>query len=360
MDYLKILKRAWHILKQYRVLWVFGIILALTTASPGAQSAYRANGGGDTPSQEFNIHPSDGGDFEEAIKAIEYFFEEVLGPRVELLITLGIVLVLIVFAFFILSRIARYVSEAAVIRMVDTYEESGEQYTVRQGWKLGWSRAAWRIFLINLVIGLPIFVIFLLLLLLVFFPLLLWSGGNLLAGIAGTVSTIGFAFLLIFFGVIVGAVVSLLKHFFRRVCVLEDTGVKEAIRQGFAVVKQNWKDVGVMWLVTIGMNIAWPIVMIPIVFLFLGVGALLGGGVALLVRGVMGLLVGNITAWVVAGVFGVPIFMLILIAPLTFLGGLRTIYISNVWTLTYRELRAIEALEIAAPSSPESQEIAPA
>ena len=33
MDHTKILKRAWHILWQYRVLWVFGFILALTTAS---------------------------------------------------------------------------------------------------------------------------------------------------------------------------------------------------------------------------------------------------------------------------------------------------------------------------------------
>ena len=33
MDHTKILKRAWAILWQYRVLWIFGIILAITASS---------------------------------------------------------------------------------------------------------------------------------------------------------------------------------------------------------------------------------------------------------------------------------------------------------------------------------------
>ncbi|HEX6270403.1 MAG TPA: hypothetical protein VFZ43_09220, partial [Anaerolineales bacterium] len=32
MDPIKILRRAWHILWNYRTLWVFGLILALATA----------------------------------------------------------------------------------------------------------------------------------------------------------------------------------------------------------------------------------------------------------------------------------------------------------------------------------------
>ena len=50
MDHVKILKRAWVILWQYRVLWIFGIILALTTSSGPA-----ANGSGYTlDSRDFN------------------------------------------------------------------------------------------------------------------------------------------------------------------------------------------------------------------------------------------------------------------------------------------------------------------
>ena len=35
MDFSRILKRAWHMVKSYRALWVFGVILALTTVSLG-------------------------------------------------------------------------------------------------------------------------------------------------------------------------------------------------------------------------------------------------------------------------------------------------------------------------------------
>lgn len=45
MNHQQILKRAWHILWNYRAIWVFGILLALTTASGGGggQSGWRSN-----------------------------------------------------------------------------------------------------------------------------------------------------------------------------------------------------------------------------------------------------------------------------------------------------------------------------
>ena len=42
MDHMKVLKRAWQILWSYKALWIFGIILALTTSS-GSNSG--GNGG---------------------------------------------------------------------------------------------------------------------------------------------------------------------------------------------------------------------------------------------------------------------------------------------------------------------------
>ena len=57
---------------------------------------------------------------------------------------------------WILARIARHVSEAALIRMVAEYEDTGEQLGVWQGLKLGTSRTAWRLFLIDLTIDVPV------------------------------------------------------------------------------------------------------------------------------------------------------------------------------------------------------------
>ena len=64
----------------------------------------------------------------------------------------------------IVVAIARYVSETAVIRMVDEYEGSGNKMTVRQGFRIGWSRTAWRLFLINLIVNLPVIALVLVLL----------------------------------------------------------------------------------------------------------------------------------------------------------------------------------------------------
>ena len=64
MDPIKILKRAWKILWSYKALWIFGIILALTTsgsnfrfsgnnASSGSDSSSSSSGGDVSPSQSF-------------------------------------------------------------------------------------------------------------------------------------------------------------------------------------------------------------------------------------------------------------------------------------------------------------------
>mgnify|MGYP000659292038 CR=1 FL=1 len=46
MDYVKILKRAWETTWRYRALWVFGIILAITTASGGSSGGGGKHGSG--------------------------------------------------------------------------------------------------------------------------------------------------------------------------------------------------------------------------------------------------------------------------------------------------------------------------
>jgi hypothetical protein len=50
MDHMKILKRAWEITRSYRVLWVFGILLALTSANGGSSNGGGSGGGGGSSS----------------------------------------------------------------------------------------------------------------------------------------------------------------------------------------------------------------------------------------------------------------------------------------------------------------------
>ena len=203
---------------------------------------------------------------------------------------------------------------------------------------MGWSRSAFRLFLIDLLIGLPLAVAFMLLFLLAAAPLLLWATESTAAGALGTATTIGLGLLVVLLAIVVAVILSVLKPFFQRVCVLQQMGVVESIRQGYAVVRHNLKDVGLMWLITVGLRIGWAILMIPIVFLLLVVSGALGGLLALLAGGLTGLVFEGAAPWIVGGVVGIPIFILVLAAPLSFLGGLFEVFLSSTWTLTYREL----------------------
>jgi hypothetical protein len=337
MDHLKVLKRAWEITWRYRVLWVFGIILALTTGGSTGRGGGSGGGGGN------GGFPSSG----------DFSPPEIPPQVVSMLIVVGIGLACVIVILIIASVVARYVAETALIRMVDDYEETGEKRNVRQGFRLGWSRTALRLFLIDLLIGLPTALAFILLFALALAPLLLWTTKSTAAGVVGTVATIGLGFLFVLLAIVVGIVLSLLMHFFRRVCALEELGVIESIRQGFDFVRQHLKDVGIMWLIMVGLGLGWMILMIPVTILLVVVGAMVGGFPALLVGGLASLFFEGAVPWILAAAVGIPIFILVVAVPGLFLGGLAEVFKSSVWTLTYRELRALESFETEPEQLPE-------
>ncbi|MDY6876883.1 MAG: hypothetical protein SWK90_11875 [Chloroflexota bacterium] len=338
MDHINILKRAWEITWRYRVLWIFGIILALTTASGGngPQATFSGNGngnGGFPPPGDFSM-------------------PEISPGVVTALIAIGIGLACVIAVLVIVSVVARYVAETALIRMVDDHEETGEKHSVRQGFRMGWSRTAFRLFLTRWLVTLPMIVIFILLFALAAAPLLLWATESRTIGVIATVATIGLGLLILLLAIVIATAVSLLIKFFWRACALEELGVIESLRQGFNVVRHHWLDVLIMWLIMIGVNIGWIIAMIvttivlfPVILLLIVVGGLMGGLPALLVGGLASLFFEGTVPWILAAVIGGPIFILIVTAPWIFLGGLMEVFKSSVWTLTYRELRALEGLD---------------
>jgi hypothetical protein len=235
--------------------------------------------------------------------------------------------------------------------MVDDHEETGEQRGVREGFRMGWSRTAFRLFLIKLLTGLPVAVVFIPLFLLALAPLLLWVTKSTFAGVIGTVATVGLFFLILFLSIIVSTVLSLLIKFFWRTCALEELGVIEAISQGFGLVRQHLKDVAIMWLIMVGVQIGLTIVMIagvivllPVILLLIVVGGVLGGAPALLVGGLASLFFEGAVPYILGAVVGLPIFILVMAAPWLFLGGLIEVFKSSVWTLTYRLFSRIDTI----------------
>jgi hypothetical protein len=251
----------------------------------------------------------------------------------------------------IVVAIARYVSETAVIRMVDEYESTSNKLTVRQGLRLGWSNTAWRLFLINLIVNLPAIALALVLLIagvVIYFAVV---NGNANFAAVSIVSAIVLGFITIVVVVILTILLHLLRNFFWRICVLENAGVRESLQRGFAFVLENWKNVGLMWLVMIGLGIVWAIasiilfiVTIPLVIVTAVIAVLVVALPFLLLVGLFSTFLGSFLPWIAAGLFVAPLFFPIAFLPWVLLGSWQTVYTSTVWTLTYREIKALPAI----------------
>ena len=358
IDPIKILQRAWHILWNYRTLWVFGLILALAAGSS-------VNGGGNNGVQwQEDSQSYQGPSFGSLQEALDYFSRELNRlftqgiPQANitgeaLMAFLWTVGVFIVFMLLvgILVAIAYYVSVNAVIRMVDEYENTGTKLTVREGLQLGWSRTAWRLFLINLIVHLPAILFFSIALIVGLTILMAAVNGNgnfTAASIAGMVSLAVLAILVV---IVLSSILRLLRPFFWRVAVLEEAGVGDSLRRGFALVRENWKSVGLMWLVMIGLGIAWIVVSIiaiivtlPVVILTALLAAMVAAIPALLLVGLFSLFLTGPLPWIAAALFVLPLFFTIAFSPWLLLGSWQSVFTSSVWTLTYREIKALPAI----------------
>ncbi len=330
MDYFKVLKRAWEITWRYRALWVFGILVALATGGGGG-SGGGGSSGGNIPSGQ---GPFNGGEFPGLHLGSEV---------VTALVVLAVALVLFLVLLGVVLAIGRYIASTALIRMTDHYEETGEKVSVRQGFRLGWSRASWRLFLIDLLVSLPAVILALVSIGIALVPLLLWTTRNNTLGVLGTVATIGLVFLAVLLIVLLAVALNTLREFFWRVCVLEGQGVLDSIRKGFGLVKRRLGNVAMMWLIMLGIGLGYTIITIPVFLVLLLAGVLIGGIPALLVGLLVHLLVAEgAAAWIAGGLVGLPVMLLVIVVPSIFIGGIYQTFNFNVWTLTYRELRALE------------------
>jgi hypothetical protein len=359
MDPIKILKRAWSILWSYRALWVFGLILALATGA-GVQS--QSSGSSNTQSDNNNFQGSenfnpDGLTFDEAVQEMKEVFEQGLTEagisREDRPALLWIVVAFVLFTLLLalVIEVARYVSETAVIHMVNEYENTGAKITVREGFRIGWSRTSWRLFLINLLVNLPIILTMILFIAIGIAALVMFSNGDYEpAAVLIIVSAVS-AFLFLFVVGIYSILMNFLKNFFWRVSVLENLGVRESLRRGFQMARDHWKDAGIMWLVMIGLGIVWSVVSViaffvtlPLMLVTIVAGALVAVLPALLVSGVTSIVLDGWLVWAVGGLFALPLFFVVAFSPTLLMGSWQTVFTSTVWTLVYRELKALPTL----------------
>ena len=349
MNTAQILKQAWQNVLHYRTLWLFAIILALTTFSWGTAAYSLVPNGEDNP-PGITVTPRAGEPWLDAFRRAfreeiaqanqdldEFFAQELdidLGSDFVAILTW---IVSISAVLYVAGKVARYLSETALIRMVDA---EGKQ-TIRQGFRLAWSRAAWQLFFIELLINLLAAAAGILLFALIFSPLPWWIKGSETTVLIGAILTGGLFFLAIFLIILFGMGISLLKFLSRRACALEHLNVTASVYRGYTLLWGNLKALLPVGLVTLGVNLAWPALIGVLLLLLFGLGVLLGGLPALLISN-MGLAsAGQGLVFVVIAI-GAIILILILATPLVWLDGMRQVFLSSIWTLTFRELGRLE------------------
>jgi hypothetical protein len=184
-------------------------------------------------------------------------------------------------------------------------------------------------------------------------------GGIGALAVGSLVASLGFVFVYILAFILLMILLGLLSQFFKRIVALENVGVVESIRRGWKMVQRNWKSAALMWLVMVAVGIAWAItgavvtvLLIPVFVLLALPGLIVAFFPALLAFGIANLFTGSPWTWIIAALAGVPFFLLVVGSPLLLISGWVQIFSSSVWTLTYREMRA---LEVPAGSEPGSQ-----
>jgi hypothetical protein len=356
IDFGKILKRAWHILWNYRILWIFGILLVLFgggSTNPNVRWTY------DNTYRGVNQNQSTNPTIQEMNQWLQQNVEPlVLHPdqHVMTYVWIGVAFLAFLLIVAALFALIRYPTETAVIRMVDGYEQNGEKVSFRAGWKLGWNRRAFRMWLIDLITSLPFFILVLLLLGLGVAFYFAVRNGSQVAAVTSVVAGIGCFFLFILTMIVLGIALSLLRQFFIRKAALEDTTVGESFRKGWEMFKLNWQSAVVMWLIMIGIGIGVGIASIIIFFLLIPAYIILLIP-AVAVAAIPGLLAFGITSifaaspwtWILGIIAALPFFFTIVFSPLVLVSSWVKIYETNVWTLTYREMRA---LNVVAPANP--------
>jgi hypothetical protein len=314
MDYVGILKRAFHVTWDHKVLWLFGFLAALLGSGSGGANWNMGSRG--------NAMPGRTGTF----PGFQF------SPELVIALIIG-VLVLVVIA--IALRIA---SEVALMRLVREIEE-GRPAGVRRGFWLGFGRF-WPYLGVSLLVGIPVALLAIGLILIGLSPLLLLTLRSAPAGVIGVILAIVLMIPIVLLLITISIVIGLLMEFALRACSVEQLGVSASIRRGWSLLTSHVKDAVIVGMLLFGVGLAWGLLMLPVVLAVVAV-------VAAFVAVAWGISQSMGPAAVVAVVLGLPGLIF-----LVFLGGLFKAFTSSVWTLTYLRIAGLTAP--AAAVMPES------
>jgi hypothetical protein len=366
MNTTNIFQNSWSLMLRYRALWIFGVILALTTISFGSALWFGVD---ENPTDQtmvnWEISARDKAWIKEnfgldlplsyTLKAedlqVRLDDPSLSMPERSRLLNIALIMIGVLFVLLVVTLVLRYTAEAALITMVNDQQYQDEKHSVRQGWSLGFSTAALKLFLIDLVVFMLLLMLTPLLFLPALLPVLIMISASPFAITFGLVlmislSLLSLAALIVMW--VAGLITLRLAH---RACCLDGLGVLASIWRGFRLMRAQLGGVGLTWLVLFGLDLVYPILAVPVGIMLAAVGLAVVGLLALILGALLALVLAKTTAWTIALIVGVVLLVLAVAVPMTLLGGLREIFKSSAWTLTFKE--AVRTQTIKSPTAPQ-------
>jgi hypothetical protein len=308
MDYGEVLSKAWKIIWRFKILWIFGI-LASCSGNFRSSTTSGSNNGVRYTFPEGSLPPG-----------IENFFVQLthtiegIQPWVWVLLFAALLVLIVIWV------VLATVGHVGLIKGTSQADDGAERLTFGALFNEG-MHYFWRVFLLNLMVGLAVFAAVVILF------LIFIVAGIVTLGLA-LLCLIPLACLLI----PASWVLSVLIEQSTIAIVVEDVGIIEGLQRGWDVIKRNVGPMVVMALTLgIGAFIAGIILALPVALVFIPpvvslifVHSLTGAGIVLAV---------------VIFVIYLPIWLV--------LSGIVRSYVSASWTLTYRRLTGRKPISLA-------------
>jgi hypothetical protein len=302
-DFGKVLARSWQIIWKHKVLWIFGILASCARGNGGGGNGGGGNSGFQTGPDGQPPFPTD--QFEQGLEQATNFLQD--NPWIILVFIVGIFL--LSFIFYALGMMGRI----GLIKGTDKAERGAESMAFGELWSESLPYF-WRIFGMNFLLGLLVFL--LVLLLIVPFVIL----GVLTEGV-GFMAMLCLLPLLCLF-IPLGWVVMIVLEQVHAAIVIEDLDLLDGIRRGWAIARSNIGPMIIMGLILgVGGAIVGFVIALPVILAVLP-----------LILGMIGQSESLAPVWITLAccLAYMPVMIL--------LNGIASAYIQSAWTLTFMQL----------------------
>jgi len=290
MDFGEVLASAWRTIWRHKILWVFGILASCGTSSGGSSNT------------KYTI--------DELPPNVESFFTQIQDWQIALMVGIGILI-----ALFILILVIFFstMGKVGLIRGTQQVDEGKTKLSFGELFS-GSMPYFWRVFLLNLLVGITIFAIVI---------------AGIIMSFLSIILTIGFAAfclipllcLLLPLGMAVGVWVEQSTI----AIIVEDLGIIDGLKRGWEVV---WTNIGTMILM-------WLILVLVIGI----IGSFIIGlpFFAIAIPSMIGVLLGTETVQSTAMILG-AVGLICYLPFLIVLAGILRSYTESAWTLTFLRL----------------------